>query len=136
MKKIFLIIFLAGICLSGAVYFWQTRSSQSLQAVEVSPERLMQRIERGDSFYVYFYSPACEDCIKSEPKLAQAVKNTSVEILRLDLRKHENIQVQLEVPGTPSIFFYREGKLVQGITGAYETVGEYERFFRETGGAK
>ena len=62
-------------------------------------------------------------------------KNT-VEILRLDLRKHENIQVQLEVPGTPSIFFYREGKLVQGITGAYETVGEYERFFRETGGAK
>ncbi|MGI6685721.1 MAG: thioredoxin family protein [Bacillota bacterium] len=136
MKKMFFTIFLVGICLSVAIYFWQTRPSQSLQAPEITPEQLIQRMEQGEDFYVYFYSPTCTECIQSEPNLAQAVKATSVDIVKIDLKKYEYVKEQLDVPGTPSIFYYQDGKLVKGITGALETVEEYEQFFQDTGGTK
>ena len=136
MKKKFLLIFLAGICLSTVVYLWQTRPSQVLQVPEVTPQELAQKIQAGEEFFVYFYSPTCEDCLKSEPKLAQAVRNLSVNMVRLDVQKYEEIRQELDIPGTPSIFFYRDTELVHGITGGYSTVEEYEKFFRDTGGTK
>jgi len=136
MRKLFLAIFFAGICLSLVFYIWQTRPAQVLQAPEVTPEKLEQRIQGGGDFYVYFYSPTCKDCLKSEPKLAKAVKNLSIDIVKLDLQKYEEAREELQVPGTPSIFVYQGGKLVKGITGELKTVEEYENFFRETGGVK
>ncbi|MEL7568320.1 MAG: thioredoxin family protein [Dehalobacterium sp.] len=134
MKKLFLAIFLGGICLSMLFYYWQTRPSQSLQVPDITPEELVSMIDAKDKFYVYFYSPTCKDCLKSEPKLAQAVKNLTIDMVKLDVQKYEQLRQELEIPGTPSIFFYQNSKLVKGITGELETVEEYENFFRETGG--
>lgn len=134
MKKLFLAVFLIGIGFSLAFYFWQSRPSQSLQVPEVTPEKLAGMIEDGEDFYVYFYSPTCKDCLKSEPKLAQAVKNLSVNMVKLDVQRYEQVRQELQVPGTPSIFFYQDGKLIKGITGELKTVTEYEKFFLETGG--
>lgn len=134
MKKLFLIIFLLGICFSLVFYFWQSRPSQSLQSPEITPEKLAEMIEEEKEFYVYFYSPTCKECIKSEPKLAQAVKKLSINMVKLDVQNYEELREELQIPGTPSIFFYQNGKLIKGITGELKTVEEYENFFRETGG--
>lgn len=136
MKKLFLAIFLVGVCLSMVFYYWQSRPSQRLQVMEITPEKLNDMIDAKDEFYVYFYSPTCKDCIKSEPKLAQAAKNLSIDMVKLDIQKYEQVRQELEIPGTPSIFFYQDSKLIKGITGELKTVEEYEKFFRETGGTR
>ncbi|ATW25921.1 thioredoxin family protein [Candidatus Formimonas warabiya] len=136
MKKLFLVIFIVGICLSLGAYLWQTQASKTLQAPDITPDQLEKMMADGEDFYVYFYSPTCQDCLKSESKLAQAVKKLSItNMKKLDVKKYESVREELQIPGTPSIFVYQKGKLVKGITGAFDTTDEYEKFFLETGGA-
>ena len=136
MKKIFFIIFIVGICLSIGIYLWQSRIFKTAQIPDITPTQLQQKIDNGENVYVYFYSPACEECIKSEPKLIQAVKELMIKnIVKVDVLKYDYLRKDLQIQGTPSIFVYKNHKLIKGITGGLKTVEEYKNFFRETGGA-
>lgn len=135
MKKIFLIIFFVGICLSTGIYLWQSRMFETVQVPDVSPNELQQMIDNGENFYVYFYSPTCEECIRSEPKLIQGVKELMIKnIVKVDVQKFEYLRKDLQIPGTPTIYVYSNHKIIKGITGGFKTVEEYKNFFRETGG--
>ena len=135
MKKIFLLIFLVGICLSIGIYLWQARMFQTVQIPEVQPKQLQQMIDNGENFYVYFYSPTCEECIKSEPKLIQAVQELTIKnIVRVDVQKYEYLRKDLQIPGTPTIYVYSNHKIIKGITGGYNSVEEYKNFFKGVGG--
>ncbi|MDR3542114.1 MAG: protein disulfide isomerase family protein [Desulfosporosinus sp.] len=135
MKKIFLIILIIGICISSGIYLWQSRAFKTVEVPDITPNQLQQMIENGDNFYVYFYSPICEECIKSEPKLIQAVQELRVKnIVKVDVQKYEYLRQDLQIQGTPSIFVYSNHKLTKGITGGFKTVEEYKNFFRETVG--
>lgn len=135
MKKIFLIILIVGICLSIGIYLWQSRIFKTVQVPDITSNQLQQMIENGENFYVYFYSPTCEECIKSEPKLIQAVKVLMIKnIVKVDVQRFEYLLKDLQIQGTPSIFVYNNHKMIKGITGGFKTVEEYKNFFRETGG--
>lgn len=125
-----------GICFSIGIYLWQSRMFKMAQIPDITSNQLQQMIENGSNFYVYFYSPACENCIKSEPNLIQAVKDLKItNIVKIDLSKFDSLRKDLQIQGTPSIFVYQNHKMIKGITGGFETVEEYKIFFRETGGA-
>ena len=135
MKKIFLIILIMGICLSSGIYLWQSRTYKTVQVPDITPNQLQQMIDNGDNFYVYFYSPICEECIKSEPMLIEAVKELMTKnIVKVDVQKFDYLRKDLQIQGTPSVFVYSNHKIIKGITGGFKTVEEYKRFFRETGG--
>ncbi|EGW36215.1 thioredoxin family protein [Desulfosporosinus sp. OT] len=135
MKKLFLIIFIVGICLSIGIYLWQSRTFKTAQIPDVPPNQLQQMIANGESFYVYFYSPTCEECIKSEPKLIQAVKELTIKnIVKVDVQKFEYLRKDLQIQGTPTLYVYGNHNIIKGITGGLKTVEEYKDFFRETGG--
>jgi len=133
MKKLFLAVFVVGVLFSTGIYLWQSRGDY-LPAREVTPEELKDLISQEDSLYVYFFSPTCEDCLQSEPKLARAVAGTSLKIVKVDVKKYQYLRQELEIPGTPSIFYYQNHKLEKGITGGFSSAEEYRKFFRETGG--
>ncbi|WP_407308975.1 thioredoxin family protein [Desulfosporosinus sp. SB140] len=135
MKRIFLVIFIVGILLSVGIYLWQSQMFKTNQIPDITPNQLQQKIDSGENFYVYFYSPTCEQCIKSEPKLIQAVKELTIKtIVKVDVQKYDYLRKEFQIQGTPSIFVYNNHKLVKGITGGFETVEEYKKFFQETGG--
>lgn len=135
MKKLFFLILIAGICLSIGIYLWQSRMFHTGQIPDITPDQLQQRIEKGENFYAYFYSPVCEECIKSEPELVQAVKELGIDnIVRVDVQKFDYLRQDLQIQGTPTIYVYNNHKLVKGITGSFKTVDEYQSFFKETGG--
>jgi len=135
MKRVFSLILIAGICLSIGIYLWQSRMFNTVQIPDIIPNQLQQRIEKGDNFYVYFYSPICEECIKSEPKLVQAVQELRIQnIVRVDVQKFDSLRKDLQIQGTPTIYVYNNHKLIKGITGGLKTVEEYKNFFKETGG--
>lgn len=134
MKKTFYIVFIAGICLSIGIYFWQSREFRTGEVPDVTPNQMQQMLEKDESFYVYFYSPTCVACIKSEPLLIQAVKELMIKnIVKIDLQKFEYLRKDLQIQGTPSIFAYSNRKMIRGITGGLKTVEEYKKFFREIG---
>lgn len=122
-----------GICMSLGIYFMQMRTAQEMKIPELTQEELLEKIQSGVAFYVYFYSPTCTDCIASEPFLAEAVKNLKINMVKLDLAKNDYARTTFDLPGTPTILYYQNGELVTGISGAMETVGAYEEFFLETG---
>ncbi|MDQ7094273.1 thioredoxin family protein [Desulfosporosinus sp. PR] len=135
MKRIFIGIFIVGILLSGGIYLWQSQMFHSNQMPNLTPDQLQQKIDRGENFYVYFYSPICEQCIKSEPKLIQAVQELMIKnIVKVDIQKYDYLRKEFQIQGTPTIFVYNNHKLIKGITGGFETVEEYKNFFQETGG--
>lgn len=137
MKKVFFLILIVGICLSSGIYLWQSRIFKTVQIPDITPVQLQQRIENGENFYVYFYSPTCEECIKSEPKLLQTVKELMIRnIVKVDVQKFDYLRKDLQIPGTPSIYVYNDHVLIKGITGGFKTVDEYKKFFRETGGTR
>lgn len=133
MKKLFMTIFIVGIIFSTGLYFWQSRAGQYVQAREINPQELLQMIQRERDFYVYFFSPTCKDCIKSEPNLAKAVEKTKIVIVKLDVKKYESAREEFAVPGTPTLFHYKGSKLARGITGGYSSEQEYIEFFQKGG---
>lgn len=135
MKKIFSLILIVGICLSIGIYLWQSRIFKTEQIPDITSNQLQQMTDNGENFYVYFYSPTCEECIKSEPKLVQAVKELMIKnVVKVDVQRFDFLRKDLQIQGTPSIFVYNNHKLIKGITGGLKTVEEYKNFFRETGG--
>ena len=135
MKKVFSLILIMGICLSTGIYLWQSRMFKTVQIPDITPDQLQQRIENGENFYVYFYSPTCEECLESEPKLLQAVKELRIQnIVKVDVQKFDYLRKDLQIQGTPTIYVYNNHKLIKGITGSFKTVEEYKSFFKETGG--
>jgi len=135
MKKVFSLILVVGICLSIGIYLWQSRIFKTGQIPDITADELQQRIEEGENFYVYFYSPICEECIKSEPKLIQAVKELGIQtIVKVDVQKFDDLRQDLQIQGTPTIYVYNNHKLIKGITGGFTTVEEYRSFIIETGG--
>lgn len=136
MKKLFLVLLVAGICLSTAIFWWQSRPGQHVQAKEISPPELQQLIQSRSDFYVYFFSPACKDCIKSEPYLADALRGVTVTLYKMDVKKYEAAREEFDVPGTPSLFYYQNGQVIRGISGGFETRQEYLDFFAAGGASK
>lgn len=135
MKKVFSLILIVGICLSIGIYLWQSRMFNTVQIPDITPNQLQQRIENGENFYVYFYSPTCEECIKSGPKLVQAVKELMIQnIVKVDVQRFDYLRKDLQIQGTPTIYVYNNHILIKGITGSFKTVDEYKSFFIETGG--
>jgi len=135
MKKVFSLILIVGICLSVGIYLWQSRIFKAVQIPDITPNQLQQRMDNGEKLYVYFYSPICEDCIKSEPKLLQAVQELMIQnIVKVDVQRFDYLRKDLQIQGTPSIYVYKNHVLIKGITGGFKTVDEYKTFFRETGG--
>lgn len=137
MKRIFFTIFFLGILLSVGIYLWQSQMFQKDKFADITPNELQQKIDNGEDFYVYFYSPTCEQCIKTEPYLKEAVKELLLQnIAKVDVQKYDYLRKELQIQGTPTIFVYRNHKLIRGITGGFERVEDYKSFFRETSGTK
>lgn len=129
MKKYFWTILTFGIVFTAFIYYWQSRSA-AVDIKEIAPQELRQMIESDNDFFVYFYSPACKECIKSASDLVKAINETKIKIVKLDLKKYPGAKKEWQIPGTPSLYYFDNHKLVKGISGA-STEQEYIKFFRE-----
>lgn len=129
-----IVVLLALILIAAGVYYWQARPTR-LVAQEVSPDQLRQMIQTQDGFFVYFHSPACPNCVKAEPLIAKAVQLSKVNLVQLNVQKYPDAKTEFLVPGIPSVFYYHNHKLGQGITGALAGYQDYMSFFQKAIGS-
>jgi len=140
MKKLFIIIFAAGLLLSTGIYVWQSGQRTYLEDKDVSADSFYRLLEEKDLFYVYFYSPTCSECLKAEPKIIEAVKKIKVNLYKLNISENREVydtyKQQHNLPGVPVVLRFEQGQVTGGRAGSPNSADVYIQFFSETGGKK
>jgi len=138
MKKVLALLAVLVVALGVGGYVWKVHSIPTqpaqLNAKEITDQELKQMIAQDDNFFVYFYSPTCPKCAKAEPLIAKAVQVSQVRMVALNLLQYPAIKADLLVPGTPTIYYYKNHKLVKGVTGDLASYQEYVSLFKDAVG--
>ena len=69
---------------------------------------------------VEFFSPRCGHCIRLAPVLEELASEYAgrVKFVTLDIERNQAIASRENVNGTPTLFLYKRGKLVDRVVGA------------------
>ncbi|WP_121616585.1 thioredoxin family protein [Virgibacillus halodenitrificans] len=97
--------------------------SASIKALEdpnyqniILPGELDKKIE--EEVFVYFFSPLCKFCEESKGDIAKAFVEADVEYYQLNLLEFDEGYQKYGVRGTPAIFHYKDGIVVDNIYGS------------------
>lgn len=96
----------------------------------ILPEELEDKLESGEPVTVYFYSPRCEPCNITSPKLVPKAKEMGVDLVLYNVLEFEQGWRQYALEGTPEVIHYDNGAEVARITGGHEAE-TYGQFFEQ-----
>ena len=87
---------------------------------------------------VDFWAPWCEPCKQLGPALEKLVRNASglVRLVKINVDENRELAMQLNVQSIPAVFGFRQGRPVDGFTGAVPESQLKSFVERLTGGAK
>ncbi len=91
------------------------------QPVEVSDDNIKNEVvDFPGPVLVEFYAPWCGYCQRLSPVLDQVAQEYAgrVKIAKLDIDKNSLTASQYAIRSTPSLLFYKNGKLVDKVLGA------------------
>lgn len=137
MKKLFILLFIAGLLLSTGIYRWQSNQRAYLAGSDINAEQFTTLLEKDGIFYIYFYTDTCDQCLNAEPKLIDALKQVPVNLYKMDSVLYANIfasyQHQFNIPGVPAVLRFEQREVTGGRAGAPEHADVYVEFFLEKG---
>ena len=90
--------------------------------MEITTEKLKQKIENGDKLIIDFWGPWCSPCAIMKPtfdKVAEQMRNSNseVELYTMDVDKNGDMVKELGLRGVPTIKTFNGGKEVTTNTG-------------------
>ena len=90
--------------------------------MEITAEKLKQKIQNGDKLIIDFWGPWCRPCAIMKPtfdKVAEQMRNSNseVELYTMDVDKNGDMVKELGLRGVPTIKTFNEGKEVASNTG-------------------
>lgn len=76
-------------------------------------------IESQENVLVDFYAEWCGPCKTLAPILKQVKDDLEdqIRIVKVDVDKHQDLAGKMGVRGVPSLFFYKNGKLIKSLSG-------------------
>jgi thioredoxin 1 len=76
-------------------------------------------IESNGNVLIDFYATWCGPCQTLGPILEQVKKDVgdNLRIVKIDVDKHKDLASKMGVRGVPSLFFYKNGKLIKSASG-------------------
>jgi thioredoxin 1 len=84
---------------------------------DITPKQLDARLEKKESFFIYFFRPTCPHCAVTTPKLIPLAKQYNVRIEKLDGDKYGEDLDQYNIDGFPTVVFYEKGVEVERVNG-------------------
>ncbi|KIL46825.1 thioredoxin family protein [Jeotgalibacillus campisalis] len=97
-------------------------------ANQILPNELDERISSGEPTTVYFFSPECQYCLETTPKLAPLAEDMDVDMVQMNLIEFKDQWNKYSIQSTPTLIHFEDGEAVDGIVGA-ASESEYEEFF-------
>jgi thioredoxin 1 len=76
-------------------------------------------VESQENVLVDFYAEWCGPCKTLAPILKQVKDDLGdqIRIVKVDVDKHQDLAAKMGVRGVPSLFFYKNGKLIKSLSG-------------------
>lgn len=76
-------------------------------------------VESQENVLVDFYAEWCGPCKTLAPILKQVKDDLGddIRIVKVDVDKHQELAGKMGVRGVPSLFFYKNGKLIKSLSG-------------------
>ncbi|MDP5276465.1 stalk domain-containing protein [Chengkuizengella axinellae] len=81
----------------------------------ILPDQFEEKIDNEESFFVYFFSPACHHCIYTTPLLNPIAEEVGVELFQYNVYEFE--QGWEYVNSTPTIIYFENGQQKDLISG-------------------
>ena len=90
--------------------------------MEITTEKLKQKIQNGDKLIIDFWGPWCRPCTIMKPtfdKIAEKMRNSNseVELYTMDVDKNSDMVTELGLRGVPTIKTFNGGKELTTNTG-------------------
>ncbi|MER2262539.1 MAG: thioredoxin family protein [Psychrobacillus sp.] len=84
----------------------------------ILPKDLDNKIKKGETFTVYFFSPECSHCKEMTPRLTPLAEENNVEIFKYNVLEYEQGWNDFAIEGTPTLIHFENGKEVARMPNA------------------
>lgn len=85
----------------------------------VTPDVYKEKVDSGDNFIGYFFSPTCPYCIQMTPILMAITEEEGVEVLQYNLLEYGEEGQEYMVAGTPATVYYSGGEEIARMSGLH-----------------
>lgn len=83
----------------------------------ILPDALKEKIETGETVYVYLFSPECVHCKNFTPKLMPVAEEYDIHVDQLNVLEYENGWQEYNIDSTPSLLVFKDGKEFSRLVG-------------------
>lgn len=80
--------------------------------IEVNDDTIFDLVEKEEIILVDFYASWCGACRMAAPMFAKVAEEEGVKIVKIDVEKNPKIKEMVELPGLPSVGFFKNGEPV------------------------
>lgn len=129
-NKIILIVGTLIIIILGSIFYYRTINRESKNeddtVEQISSDQLRRNEENKNDFVLYVYKDSCEFCKEFYPRYKKIIKSDKYKGLKyVKINSSQNDQFLKEhlgdnYQGTPAVYFYKEGKLVDHFIGSQD----------------
>jgi len=84
--------------------------------IEVTDETIFDLVEKEEIILIDFYASWCGACRMAAPMFAKVAEEEGVKIVKIDVEKNPKIKEMVELPGLPSVGFFKGGEPVDIVS--------------------
>lgn len=78
--------------------------------IELTDDTIFDVIEKEETVFIDFYASWCGACRVAAPMFERVVTEEGMKIFKIDVEKNPKIKEMVELPGLPSVGFFRKGE--------------------------
>ena len=107
----------------------QEKIDKANEMIEITPEILKEKLEKGENMLLDFHATWCEPCKLMKPEIAKALEN-GVKIYKIDIDKYRETAIQYGVRVMPTLIAIKDKKVFKTVYG-YQGVEKIQSIYNE-----
>ncbi|WP_159887136.1 thioredoxin family protein [Paenibacillus puerhi] len=86
----------------------------------ILPDALDQKLEKKESFFLYYFASTCSHCKATTPVLMPVAQSLAVDIKQFNLEEFKNGWDRYKIDATPTLIYYKDGVEVERLIGGQD----------------
>ena len=107
----------------------QEKIDKANEMIEITPEILKEKLEKGENMLLDFHATWCEPCKLMKPEIAKALEN-GIKIYKIDIDKYRETAIQYGVRVMPTLIAIKDKKVFKTVYG-YQGVEKIQSIYNE-----
>ena len=94
----------------------QEKIDKANEMIEITPEILKEKLEKGENMLLDFHATWCEPCKLMKPEIAKALEQ-GVKIYKIDVDKYKNTAIEYGIRVMPTVILIKDKKTYKSVYG-------------------